>query len=331
MTSDIWAATRLGSGDLDLRPATLDDAAAVADVLTDLYPGQPQDAEVLRHWWASADPAWTIERYVIELAGKVVGSASHMHAPWEQLDRRYGRVGANVRPELRTEERYSSAFDFLEDRSRRTGTEVFTAGTYEDDGFLIDFLERRGYREERRGKAWELDLVANHERLARMAEGSRARMLRQGTLVLVFSDDPDPDKYRKTHEMNEEATQDAPTTVPHVPEPLDQFMKWLKSPSTHEDRLWIARRGDDIVGMSILAYPPQRGHVATDWTGTARSVRGQGVARALKLATVMQAIDLGVTKVQTDNDSQNAPILHLNEEMGYTRIPGWIQFLRSAT
>ncbi|MFN2520520.1 MAG: GNAT family N-acetyltransferase [Candidatus Limnocylindria bacterium] len=331
MTPEMNVATRIERGDLVFRSAELDDAAAVADVLSEVYPEHPSDAEVLRHWWASMDPAWSVERFVIEHSGTTVGIASHMHAPWEKLSKRYGRVGANVRPALRTLDRLERAFELVEERSRQDGTEVFTVGTYEDDQFLVDFLQSRGYREERRGKAWELDLAANRERLAKMADASRRRMRQQGITIGVFSDDPDPLKYRKTHEMNEEATQDVPTTVPHVPEPLDQFMKWLESPSTHTDRLWIARRGDDVVGMSVLAYPPQRGHVATDWTGTARSVRGQGVARALKLETVMQAIDLGVTKVQTDNDSQNAPILHLNEEMGYTQIPGWIQLLKTAT
>ena len=53
-----------------------------------------------------------------------------------------------------------------------------------------------------------------------------------------------------------------------------------------------------------------------------------GVARALKLETVMQAIALGTAHVRTENDGENAPILHLNEEMGYVRIPGWVQLLR---
>jgi GNAT superfamily N-acetyltransferase len=68
--------------------------------------------------------------------------------------------------------------------------------------------------------------------------------------------------------------------------------------------------------------------VWTDWTGTARKVRGRGVARALKLETVMQAIALGTKRVRTENDGENAPILHLNEEMGYTRIPGSVQLLK---
>ena len=36
-------------------------------------------------------------------------------------------------------------------------------------------------------------------------------------------------------------------------------------------------------------------------------------------------------KVRTDNDSTNAPILHLNEAMGYRRRPDMIQLMRSAT
>ena len=36
-----------------------------------------------------------------------------------------------------------------------------------------------------------------------------------------------------------------------------------------------ARSGDEIVGISLLAYPPVRGIVVTEWTGTARSVRGE--------------------------------------------------------
>jgi hypothetical protein len=41
--------------------------------------------------------------------------------------------------------------------------------------------------------------------------------------------------------------------------------------------------------------------------------------------------DLGVTAVETDNDSENAPILHINEELGYKEIPGKLEFHRKLT
>ena len=62
----------------------------------------------------------------------------------------------------------------------------------------------------------------------------------------------------------------------------------------------------------------------------ARAARGKGIARALKCETVMQAIALGVDKVRTDNDSTNAPILHLNEQMGDRRRPDMIQLMKAA-
>jgi GNAT superfamily N-acetyltransferase len=188
-----------------------------------------------------------------------------------------------------------------------------------------------GYREERKSKAWLLDLVAQGERLASMAAESRAKMREQGITVQTIDRDSDPEKLHKIHEMSEEAASDVPTTIPHVRQSFDVFVKWFDAPSVRLDRMWIAREGDDIVGISVLSYPPTRGNVWTDWTATARKVRGRGVARALKLETVMQAVALGVKSVRTENDGENAPILHLNEQMGYTRIPGWTQFLKDAT
>ncbi|HEV2009744.1 MAG TPA: GNAT family N-acetyltransferase [Candidatus Limnocylindria bacterium] len=102
----------------------------------------------------------------------------------------------------------------------------------------------------------------------------------------------------------------------------------MSSPGLHADRLWVAREGQAIVGMSVLEYPPGVGNVWTDYTGTARSVRGRGVAGALKCETVAQAIALGVKHVRTNNDGENKPNLHLNEDMGYERIRGHIQLLK---
>src|SRR5256885_2365200 len=93
-------------------------------------------------------------------------------------------------------------------------------------------------------------------------------------------------------------------------ESFESFMQWMSSPGMHADRLWVAREGTTIVGMSVLGYPPGVGNVWTDYTGTSRAVRGRGIARALKCETVTQAATLGVRHVRTNNDGQNAPILH---------------------
>jgi hypothetical protein len=272
---------------LSYRPATLDDASFAADMATALRPDEPEDAESWRHWWKTTDPEWIVERVIIEHDGAPIGFANHNHAPWSKLPKKYGRLGADFRPEHRSDDSWAEAYAFIEGRSKATGTEIYSTYAREDDDRLMRWLVARGYKEERRGKAWELDLVARRAALEEMARESRAKMRDAGITIHTIDKDDDPEKFRKIHEMSEEAGSDVPTTIPYVRESFEQFMKWFDSPSVRLDRMWIAREGDAVVGISVLAYPPTRGNVWTDWTGTARKVRGRGVARALKLETVM--------------------------------------------
>src|SRR2546422_3726631 len=97
-------------------------------------------------------------------------------------------------------------------------------------------------------------------------------------------------------------------------------METLLVRRSREARYWIAREGDAIVGTSVLEYPVVRGIPGTAYTGTSRSVRGRGIGRALKYESIGQAIEAGTTRVRTNNDTDNPPILHINEEMGYRLV-----------
>lgn len=300
--------------DLELRAATLDDASFDADLETALRPDDPADPVVTRHWWTIEAADNVVERWVATQDGRPVGLAFHRHAAWAKMPERFGRVAADLLPAVRTAARLDALFAFVEDRSRSDGTKTFTAWTWEDDRLRVDVLAARGFKEERRERFWELDLVANKDRIE----------------ILTLARDNDPEKYRKLWRMSDEAEQDIPTTVPHIGTTWEVFEEWMRSPGLKPERQWIAREGDDIVGVSQLSFPPTRGIVETDWTGTARKVRGRGVARALKIETVMQAIVLGVDRVRTDNDGENAPILHINESMGYKRLKDMIQLMKPA-
>jgi hypothetical protein len=46
----------------------------------------------------------------------------------------------------------------------------------------------------------------------------------------------------------------------------------------------------------------------------------------VKLQSLAQAAELGIPEVRTDNDSENAAMLHINETLGYETQPGWVSF-----
>ena len=315
--------------DMTLREATLSDAEFVADMDTALRPDDPRDPITLKDYWRNPEENAKIERFIGEIGGEPVAYAFQRHQLWT-TPKRYGGVSGDLMPSHRSPARIDALFAAMEERANTDGAKTFTTWCWEDDKARVDTVKARGYVEERRQRFWELDLVANRAKLEAMAKESRAKMGEEKIRVLTVDHDIDPDKWKKLWQMSEEAVQDIPTTVPFTAMSFDDFMKWMRSPGLREDRTWIARDGDTILGVSMLSYPPKRGVVSTDWTGVARAGRGRGIARAVKYETVMQAIGLGVDRIRTDNDFKNTPILHINETMGYQRRADGVQFMRNA-
>jgi GNAT superfamily N-acetyltransferase len=319
-------ADTLTKSDLVFTPAGPGDAAFAADVDSAVRPHGPRDPVTYEYWWAQPDENWEFARFVVTRAGQRIGYAIAEHPRWDVQPERYGTVEGNLLPANRTQATLDAIFAPMEERLIAAGAKILSASANEDDSLRIETILARGYKEDRRWRRWELDLVANREKLLAMTEESRARMRKEGVRMVTLATEEDPKVIEKIWRVSEEAGDDVPTTEPRVPEEMASYTRWVNAPEIHRDRFWIARSGDDVVGVSVLGYPPVRGVVGTEWTATARSVRGRGVARALKCETLAQAIELGVDRVRTGNDAANDPILHINETMGYRLIAGGINF-----
>ena len=313
---------------LTFRPLIPDDIEFVADVMTAVRPaGSAIDPVVLRYEWENEQSGTRADRSIAERGGFRAG-----YAVVERAVDGPARAHATLFGDLVLAQRDPAALAelvaFAEARAFADGATVVRAFADEHDRLRAESLAARGYTEDRRSKRWELDLIAERQRIEAMTVRARERMKREGIRILTLAEDDDPARYEKVWRMSEEASQDTPRTLPRTEETLEDYLAFFRAPDIREDRVWIARVGEDIVGISVLSYPPVRGPVGTAWTATARSVRGRGAARALKCETLVQAIALGVPRVRTGNDGANAPILHINETMGYRPIPGAIHFLK---
>ena len=310
--------------------ADLEDAAFAADVFTDEWPDEPSDPVSLRHQWALSGQG-PRGRYLIEAEGRRIGYCEWQHDPWRQVDQRYGLIlAAFFRAEF-DPPRAGEVIGRLEAELRAEGTQVLTTKSRPYEVERAALLERLGYRPDREERWSELRLRETGSRLIELAATSRQRVAAAGIeLVTLESVSGEQGLLNRLWQVSAEAELDIPTTVPIVPDSFEAFLADLHAPGTQWDRVWIAVRADQPLGMSLLLYPPQRGNVWTSWTCTARSARGQGLARALKLETLIQALELGVERVRTANDEANAPILHLNQQLGYQPVPGLRLWVRPA-
>ena len=140
------------------------------------------------------------------------------------MPQRFVRLNADLRPDFREPKRMDALYAMLEPAAKADGALKATAWTWEYDAFRAGALTVRGYKEERRERFWELDMVEGKERITKMAADSRERMKREGIRVLTLAEDTDPEKMRKLKRMSDEAEQDVPTTVPHV---ASEYAEWI--------------------------------------------------------------------------------------------------------
>jgi GNAT superfamily N-acetyltransferase len=315
--------------EIDLRPVTLDDVKIVADLEAARDPEDPRDPQMLRFWWTSGSLNQVFMRLVAVRDGAAVKFVAVGHERWDQGVQRFGNIRVVIRSDVWSEPGFSKLVGRAEKWLQSEGAATAVARVRADFQHELDALVGIGYREVRRQNFSELDLVAHRAELLATAAEQRRLMQAQGVKLLTLSDDADPDRMQKLYEMTVAAEQDIPTTVPITRQPFDEWMKaTFDDPAAREDRLWIARDGDDIVGLSYLQFPPVRGLPWTAFTATSRKVRGRGIARALKYESMSQAIELGYERVRTANDGANAPILHINKAMGYHLVSPVIELHR---
>lgn len=317
--------------EITYRPAELEDAELAADLMTASYPSMAQDPVITRMRWGSPKRGFAYGRFIAERGGTPIALLTWVHGPWEQVHDGHCEVEVWLDRAALDRELLVEMFTWIGNLAEAEGSRLLLAYSGEDEPEMLEALAALDYRPERTEKVWELDLKTNGSRLAAEAVEARDRMAAAGIRPTTLAGWPDPQRLRKLYELNERTIQDVPHTLTIVRETFEDFEKRVKAPDRPHDRFWIALDGDRPVAMSYLKYPPVRGDVWTGYTCTDPGYRGRGLARGIKLQTLAQAVELGVPFVCTDNDSENAPMLHINERLGYRRRPGFVEHHKRVT
>jgi GNAT superfamily N-acetyltransferase len=310
------------------RPAKLEDAELASDMITASYPELPEDPVLKRYFWAHPRTEWRTERFIAELDGKPVALVGWTHGPWEQVPARNCYVEVYIdRARLGTD-LAMSLIERMATGAQSDGAEVLETQVVEDEAEMIEALGRLGFERDRIEKVWELNLAKHGERLVAEGQAARAKAQGQGIDMLTLADWNEPDSLRKLHALAVLTRRDMPTSYPLPPQPYESFVERMNTPDRRTDRVWVASDAGNPVALSFLRFPPVRGHVWTGYTCTHPDYRGRGLARGVKLQTLAQAASLGIPLVLTDNDSENAPMLHINQTLGYDARPGFISFVK---
>lgn len=313
------------------RPATIDDAELASDLMTAAYPAMVHDPVMIRYRWETPRRGFEHARFVAERDARPIGLVGWVHGPWDTVLDRHCEVEVWLVAAELDRRLLAEMFVWAGHGAVEQGSRLLLAYCAEDEPDMLAVLASLGYQRARTEKVWDLDLERNGPRLLAEAAQARTAAAAQGIELTTLDRWVDPEALKKLHDLDASTRQDIPTSVPITREKYEDFVVRTKAPDRPADRYWIALDRDRPVALSYLRYPPVRGTIWTGYTCCAQSHRSRGLARAVKLQTLAQAVRLGVPSVRTDNDSQNAPILRLNERLGYESRPGFVEHHKRVT
>jgi RimJ/RimL family protein N-acetyltransferase len=314
--------------EISYRTATLDDAALASDLMTAAYPPMPQDPVMTCYHWEHPRRDYAYGRFIAERKGSPIAYSGWIHGPWERLPDRHCEVEvwldrAAMEPEL-----LLSIWTWISDQAIQEGAHLLLAYCGEDEPEMQAALAALGFKRDRVEKVSELDLVVHGKRLVAEAQQAKAAAGKAGIELITLAAWQAPDKLSRLYDLDAITKQDVPHTLPILRETLVDFERRMEAPDRPEDRVWVAVAAGRPVAMTYLKFPPVRGSVWTGYTCTDPGFRGRGLARAVKLQSLAQAVELGVPVVRTDNDADNAPMLAINRALGYSPRPGFVAHLK---
>ena len=317
------------SDSVTIRPATRADYPAIAAVVSIVNPRHPVTAETLERQTERllAEPQQPhLMEWVAEVGGQVYGQAVVYHQTGMfHPDRYWAEV--MVVPRAQGLGIGGALARVVEEHLRSRGAKEVESGAYEDDGLSLRFLIDRDFVETMRYfdnvlEMEKFDFGAWQEQM-KLPEGARAV-----SLAALIDERGEKAAVQSFFDAFNEARLDVPRTGEATELSAEAFAGRLEDPNYYREGTWLAvdSTGDVVAVTELWKNDAQPGRLDIGLTGARRAWRRRGLSLALKLRAMQVAHSAGYREIWTTNATTNAPMLALNERLGFKPRPAFIGF-----
>lgn len=131
--------------------------------------------------------------------------------------------------------------------------------------------------------------------------------------------------------IDETSALDMPMLEPYEPMSFEEWVPFtIERPLYQAEGSFVAYADGEPAAWSMLAADLESARGVTNYTGTLPEFRGRGLARAAKVASLRWAAASGVTRVSTMSDETNAPMLAINNRLGYKPVGRRVEYVKLA-
>lgn len=290
----------------EIRAYEPEDAEQAAGLIAGAMP-QPTaiTATTMRHWVDGAPTRAQTRVWVAEDGGELIGWGD-ARLRWAIADEGITDVWVTVRADRRGQGIGSRLAVLVEGHVRELGARKISTFVREDEPGSLAFAVERGYAETRREYSWILYLEGISLDAPELPDGFRLVRLQELRA-----------RERELFDLYDAAHRDMPADHPYALEFDEWRTETLENPELDFEASSVVLAGDRLVSFAWITSAREGGGGMHELTGTLPEYRGRGLARAAKVATIRWAAETGLRFLVTSNDDTNAPMLALNERLGY--------------
>jgi RNA polymerase sigma-70 factor (ECF subfamily) len=202
---------------------------------------------------------------------------------------------------------------------KAAGAVTVSCRRYASESQLLSLLKKRGFAETSRLMDLRLDLTKSERPLLQpVIKQLEAQGISISTLAAERAQDPKCAE--KLYELTTLVGRDDPARSDFDPPGYNarEAALWLNMPYVLPDAYFIAKRGDEYVGVSdVSLFDAMPGALTAGFTGVKREYRRIGIATALKMHTMLYAQSNGYQIIQTFNHPVQTGMLALNQKLGF--------------
>ena len=299
-----------------IRPQNENDIPTLVEIWNQLNLDWPRSVVDQLDNHRKHDYKYYYQAWVVETKGKVIGTGLSEHSVSSFHPRKF-LIEIYLHPHWQGQGIGKDLYEQILETLQPYDPLSLRVSVREDSPRALRFFAERGFLETKRDWISTLE-VAKAD--LNPYEGLESELNKQGITIKSLAEIDDPDKYQKLHAVFSETRLDVPRSDPATPISFEFFMNSnIQAPEFDPRLFWVALYNQNYIGFTGL-YPITDSTSLDQWlTAVKREYRGKHVALALKVRSIQYTKQQGYTHIRTDNDSRNAPMIAVNDKLGFER------------
>ena len=275
--------------------------------------------ESFRTWDSSLVNGDIHKRYAAVLDDEVIGYGVFFKAAVDTISR-FG-IWIFMDDQHKNQGYGGQFYDYVMQETLKHNAKIFKSNCADNDPVSLAFAEKRGFKIRRHTYDSLLDLTTfEPESFMDVVEAVKAQGIRFTSLA---GEGNTESAQRKLFELNAATANDNPSTEGNYKQTFENFQaKIVNADWFRADGQLLAVDGDKYVGLGAIGFETDEKLAFNAFTGVDKDYRGRKIAQALKVLGAQYAKSKAAEKLETNNDSENAPMLAVNDKLGYVRQPG---------